>query len=264
MPALVEYIPKNSMVHRLNPVTKILWTFTVLILCFVFNEPLPIFIIFLSNLAVAALSGIINRILPVVRGLLIFSFILVLFQIFFVSDGNTLFYVLPFFKAGRITDMGLNLSMIMAFRMLATVSTVPILMMTTPMTDIVVVMVEKLKVPFKYTFMFVTALRFIPTFIAEMEQIMQAQMSRGYCSDTRNPFKKLVIILPLAVPLLISSVKKTENMAISMEVRGFGSGPRSHYREIVMQKADYCTIFLFIASILVCIMIKLLLPAPLF
>jgi len=249
MQAMVEYIQKDSPFHKLNPVTKIIWTFAVLILSFIFNDPLAIFAILLSNLAIAAVSGIIKQVLPVVKALFIFSFILILCQIFFVDSGNTLFYVLPFINAGRVTDIGLKMSLVMSFRMVATVSTIPILMMTTPMTDMVVVLVEKAKIPFKYAFMFITALRFIPTFISEMEQIMQAQMSRGYHSDTRNPFKKLVIIIPLAIPLLVSSIKKTEKMAISMEVRGFASGPRSSYRKVVMNTSDYTVIIGFIIII---------------
>lgn len=245
MPALVEYIPNDSLFHRLNPITKILWTFTVIVFSFMFDVPLVIFCVFASNLVIAAFSGILKQVMPAVKGLLIFSLLLILFQIFFVADGNTLFYAIPYLNIGRITDIGLDLSMVMALRMLSTVSTIPILMMTTQMTDIVAVMVEKFRVPFKYAFMFVTALKFIPVFTGEMEQILQAQMSRGYNSDTKNPFKKFMIIIPLAIPLLVSSVKKTEKMAVSMEARGFGSGPRSHYREISMNSPDYITIAVF-------------------
>lgn len=258
MPAMVEYISKESLIHRLNPITKIIWTFVVLIVCFMFDQPLFIFAVFLSNLVFAALSGIIKQVFPVVKALFMFSLLLILFQIFFVTDGNTLFYAIPWFNTGRITDLGLDLSLVMALRMLSTVSTIPILMMTTPMTDIVVVMVEKFKIPFKYAFMFITAIRFIPTFLEEMDQILQAQMSRGYHSDTKNPFKKFVIILPLAIPLLVSSVKKTEKMAISMEVRGFGTGTRSHYREIKMGNRDYCVIIGFLATIIICTAIRII------
>ncbi len=255
MPAMLEYIPKESLFHRLNPITKILWTFTVLIISFLFNDPLPIFIILLSNLLVAYASGIIKQVLPIIKALFIFSLILILFQIFFVNEGKTLFYVIPFANAGRVTDVGLKLSLVMSLRMVATVSTIPIMIMATQMTDLVVVLVEKLKIPFKYAFMFITALRFIPTLMGEIEQIMQAQMSRGYDSDTKNPFKKMVIIIPLAIPLLVSSVKKTEKMAISMEVRGFASGPRSYYRKIDMKKADYAALMVFAAVILACAII---------
>lgn len=245
MPAIVEYVQTDSLFHRLNPITKILWTLTVLIVSFLLNDPIPIFIVLLSNLLVAFMSGIIRQVLPVIKALFIFSFLLILFQIFFVDEGRVLFYAIPYFNIGKITDLGLNLSLVMSFRMVATVSTIPILMMTTSMTDMVVVLVEKLKIPFKYAFMFITALRFIPTFMGEIEQILQAQMSRGYHSDTKNPFKKIVIVIPLAIPLLVSSIKKTEKMAISMEVRGFASGPRSYFRKIVMRKADYTVLIAF-------------------
>ncbi|KNY25590.1 energy-coupling factor transporter transmembrane component T family protein [Pseudobacteroides cellulosolvens] len=251
MPAMIEYIQKDSFFHRLHPITKILWTFGVLIISFVFSSPLPIFIILLSNILIAAASGIIKEVFPAIKALFLFSLLLIAFQIFFVSDGNTLFYAIPFTDIGRITDIGLNLSLVMSFRMVATVSTIPILMMTTPMTDLVVVLVEKLKIPFKYAFMFITALRFIPTLLGEIEQILQAQMSRGYNSDTKNPFKKMIIVIPLAIPLLVSSIKKTEKMAISMEARGFASGPRSYYRKIVMRKADYAALFTLVTAIFV-------------
>ena len=249
MPALVEYIKGDSFFHRLNPITKIIWTFTVIILSFIFASPAAIFAMFLSNIAIAVSCGLFKKILPVVKGLFIFSVLLVLFQIFFVTDGKTLFYVVPYFNIGRITDTGLNLSLVMSLRMIATVSTIPIMMMTTSMTDMMAMLVEKARIPFKYAFMFITALRFIPTFMGEMEQILQAQMSRGYSCDTKNPFKKLVVVIPLAVPLLVSSVKKTGKMAISMETRGFGSGPRSHFRKINMKKADYAVLALFAAVI---------------
>ncbi|MCX7711483.1 MAG: energy-coupling factor transporter transmembrane protein EcfT [Clostridia bacterium] len=250
MPAMVEYIQTDSFFHRLNPITKILWTFAVLIISFLFNSPIPILVILLSNLLIALASGIIKQVLPMMKALFIFSFILILCQIFFVDEGKTLFYAIPYFNIGKVTDAGLNMSLVMSFRMVATVSTIPILMMTTPMTDMVVVLVEKLKIPFKYAFMFITALRFIPTLMGEIEQIMQAQMSRGYNSDTRNPFKKMVIVIPLAIPLLVSSIKKTEKMAISMEARGFASGPRSYFRKIVMGKADYAALVLLLTAIL--------------
>ncbi|NPV27073.1 MAG: energy-coupling factor transporter transmembrane protein EcfT [Firmicutes bacterium] len=242
MPAFVEYVKGDSFLHRLNPMTKIVWTFVVIILSFRFAEPIILAGILMSNLLIALVGRVFNRILPVIKGLFVFALFLVVFQIFFVTEGQTLFYVIPYFHLGRITDVGLNLSLVMALRMVNTVSTIPILLMTTPVTDIVVLLVDKLRVPFKYAFILTIALRFFPTFLNEMEQILQAQMSRGYQADTRNPFKKLVIVVPLAIPLLVSAAKKAEKMAISMEVRGFGAGPRSNHREIIMSTADYMTL----------------------
>ena len=153
MSVMVEYINGKSLLHRLNPLTKLIWTFLAIVLSFMFNSPQAIFGIFLANIAIAAACGVIKQLLPAIRGLLIFALILILFQVFFVTEGKTLFYIIPFINIGRVTDTGLRMSLIMASRMLATVSPIPVLMLTTPMTDIVVVMVDKLKVPFKYAFM---------------------------------------------------------------------------------------------------------------
>jgi energy-coupling factor transport system permease protein len=54
-----------------------------------------------------------------------------------------------------------------------------------------------------------------------MEGIMEAQISRGVELDTRNIIRKFKLLLPLCVPLLVSSVRKIEGGAISAELRGF-------------------------------------------
>lgn len=258
MSVMVEYVKKDSLIHKLNPLTKIIWTFVVLIISFMLSEPALLLAILFLNLIFAALGRVINQVIPILKGLMVFAGILILFQIFFVDEGNTLLLLVPYQNWSRITDTGLELSFVMALRMLATVSAIPILMLTTPMTEIIFVLTENLRIPFKYAFMFITALRFIPAFLDELDLILQAQMSRGYHSDTRNPFKRFVIILPLAIPLLVSSVKKTEKTAISMEVRGFGSGPRSHFKELKMRKLDYYIVSLFSLIIVITLALKLL------
>jgi energy-coupling factor transport system permease protein len=244
MSAPVEYIPGNSIFHRLNPLTKILWTFSVIIVCFVTENPAAILCVFVTNLIIAAISNIIRQMAPSIKGLLIFCAVVSVCQVFFIKEGTIMFYAFPWLRLGPITDRGLRHCVLVSLRMLSTVSTIPMLMMTTPMTDIITVMTQKLRLSYKYSFMLITALKFIPAFIYEMDQVMQAQMSRGYNSDTKNPFRKLSIIIPLAIPLLITSINKSRLLAISMEVRGFGSGQRSCYRDCSMGNADYIVIII--------------------
>jgi energy-coupling factor transport system permease protein len=99
------------------------------------------------------------------------------------------------------------------------------------MGDISNVLNRYLKIPYKYTFVLTTAMRFIPLFSDEMAGIMEAQIARGVEFDTRNFFKKIRLLLPLCVPLLISSVRKIEGGAISAELRGFNfRTPSSGYK----------------------------------
>ncbi len=250
MSAFVEYIPGNSIFHRLNPITKILWTFSVMIVCFLTENPLAVLSVFIVNLVIAATGNIIRQMYPILRGLLVFCTILSLCQVFFIKEGTVVLYALPWFRLGPVTDRGIRLCVLISLRMLSTASTVPILLMTTPMSDIITAMTEKLRLPYKYSLMLTIALKFIPSFIDEMNQVMQAQMSRGYNSDTKNPFRKFLIIIPLAIPLLITSIQKSRLLAISMEVRGFGSGKRSCYKDCSMGNADYIAIIIMASFVL--------------
>jgi energy-coupling factor transport system permease protein len=254
----IEYQEKNTFIHSLNPITKLLWTFTIIIISFVFNDYRMILLLLLLNIIVSAFARVIDVIVPFIYKLLIFALFLVLLQIFFITDGNIIFSLIPSKGLLNITDIGLKTNLIMVTRMLAMVSTIPIFITVTSITDIVVVMVEKLKVPVKYTFMFTTAVRFIPLFISQMDQILQAQKSRGIETETKNPVKKLKLILPIAVPLLLSSIRKSEMMAISMETRGFGEGERTHYKEISIKRKDIVCIIVMLLIILISIYLRIM------
>lgn len=73
----------------------------------------------------------------------------------------------------------------------------------------------------------------------EMDQIIQAQCSRGHRLDSRNFITKFLSICPLAIPLMITSVKKAERLAISMETRGFGCGKRTYLHQINFRTVDW-------------------------
>lgn len=129
-----------------------------------------------------------------------------------------------------------------------------IILTVTRMSDITNVMVQKLHIPYKYTFAFITALRFIPIFENEMTGIIEAQTARGVEFDTKNPVKKLKLLLPLCVPLLISSVKRIEGSAISAELRGFNLRRKdSGYKTYGFVVLDYFAILLSILILLTCI-----------
>ncbi|NLI91269.1 MAG: energy-coupling factor transporter transmembrane protein EcfT [Peptococcaceae bacterium] len=246
---LTEYVQGNSFIHRLHPLTKILWTLVVLFLSFLTSNPVFILVLLGLNVVIAFLSGLLSKMLPVFKGLIFFSLILILCQIFFVEEGKTIVYLFPFAKMGRITDQGLLLSLVMSLRMITTVSTIPILMMTTRMTDLASMLTGNLKLPYSYVFMFLTALQFIPAYFSEMQRILKAQMARGYESDTKNLIRKIRIIIPLAVPLLVMAVRRVQTRAVSMEIRGFGRKGRSNFRIIKPQKPDYVVTLLMLVTV---------------
>lgn len=96
-----------------------------------------------------------------------------------------------------------------------------LLLSVTQMSGLSGVLVQRLHVPYKYAFTLTTAIRFIPVFADSLSGIMEAQTARGVAFDTKNPFKKLGLILPLCMPLLISSVGRIHDTAAAAEMRGF-------------------------------------------
>jgi energy-coupling factor transport system permease protein len=111
-----------------------------------------------------------------------------------------------------------------------------------------------LRLPYKYAFTITTALRFIPIFTNEMGLIMEAQMARGVEFDTKNPIKKLALVLPLSAPLLISSVGRTNYIAMAAEVRGFYLRTRtSGVKHYPFKLLDAIAILLTVAIILLAI-----------
>ena len=113
--------------------------------------------------------------------------------------------------------------------------------MVTKLNDLANACVEVLHVPYRYAFTFTTALRFVPVFGQEMNAIMEAQTARGVEYDTKNPIKKLKLMLPLCVPLLISSVGKTDATALAAEQRGFYLRTRaSSYKRYPIKGLGHC------------------------
>lgn len=237
MSVVANYIQRDSAIHGLNPLTKLFWSVVLMTLSFIFRNPLVLAVLFLSIIWVAHQAKILKEMFPVFKGLLYFAGFFLLFQIFFIPEGNTIFAV-PGTNWFRITDQGLIVSLGLGARLMVIAASFPVLLATTQVKDLVVVLVEKIKIPYTYAFMFITSLRFIPTFMNEMEQIIQAQCSRAHRLDSRNFITKFLSICPLAIPLMITSVKKAERLAISMETRGFGCGKRTYLRQIGFKSAD--------------------------
>ncbi|MDR3167150.1 MAG: energy-coupling factor transporter transmembrane protein EcfT [Treponema sp.] len=229
MTGLLDYLPGNSPLHRLNPLTKLILSFTLCLVCFLTDRLVLILGVIIFNLALAVLAGVIGRSLKILGSLVKFSLVLFVVQIFFIRRGTAIL-VLPFNIF--ITDRGLLFSLLFVSRLIAATMPLTLMFSVTRMDDIANVLTRYFRIPYKYTFVLTTAIRFIPLFAEEMAGITEAQIARGIEFDTGNFFKKIRLLLPLCVPLLIASVRKIEGGAISAELRGFNLRKRkSGYKQ---------------------------------
>ncbi|MCE5201127.1 MAG: energy-coupling factor transporter transmembrane protein EcfT [Synergistaceae bacterium] len=236
MGGFFDYIPGNSLLHRLNPMTKLILSLMLCAACFVTERHLFCAGITVLNVAMAAAAGIVYRALRMLKVLIKFCLFLFILQVFFIRDGHVLLR-LPLNII--ITDRGLSFSLLMVLRLIGATLPLALMLSVTKMSDLSNVLVSKAHIPYKYAFALTTAMRFIPVFSAEMVEIMEAQTARGVEFDTGNLFKKVRLIFPLCVPLLITSVRKTEGAAISAELRGFNCRTRgSGYKNYPFRTAD--------------------------
>lgn len=237
--AAVEYIAKDSLVHQMNTLTKLVWALLVMTGGLLFSDYRYLVTLFGSVLLVAVVARVLKDLLPVIAGLSVFALILMLLQMLLFNEGEKIFFLIPVINVLPVTDQGLFSGLAMSFRMLTLVFSFLVVMTTTQTRDIILTLVEKIKVPYDYAFMFMTALRFVPTFMGEVKKITEAQQARGFALEGWNPIKKIKAYAPVAVPLVLISLNKAENLAMAMETRGYGSGPRTYLREPKMHMLDY-------------------------
>lgn len=242
MKGFLDYIPGSSYLHRLNPLTKLILALMICIAAFISANHIFLVMLILINLGIGAQAGIFTRSVMLLKGLFKLCIIIFLLQVLFIRDGNLLIK-LPLNIV--ITDVGISSAFIIVFRLVTATMPLALMLSITQMNDLSNVLVTKLGIPYPYAFTLTTAMRFIPVFANEMAGIMEAQTSRGVQLDTGNIFKKIRLVLPLCVPLLITSVRKIEGSAISAEIRGFHLRKKnSCYKKYVINTNDICVIII--------------------
>ncbi|MDR3345453.1 MAG: energy-coupling factor transporter transmembrane protein EcfT [Oscillospiraceae bacterium] len=216
---MLTYYPGKTFLHRLDPTLKVLFAFTISTACFVFANIFVLLGILLFEFLLALSCGLWKWGLRSILGLLKLCALLFVIQILTYGDGDVL---LRLYGDWVITFEGAEIGLILTLRITASALPLALMLRVTKPTALANSLYRYLHIPYKYAFAFGMAMRFIPIFAEEMAEIMEAQTARGVELDTRSFFKKIRLLMPLCVPLLLSSVRKIETATISAELRGFG------------------------------------------
>lgn len=252
---MLEYIPRDSIIHKLHPLTKLLWAVVVMVLSLVFNNPWYLAAVILTVIAVGFIGKVGKDTLVYLSALLLVAGFVFIFQILFRPEGEVLFTVFPpsWPVVGGwlpVTNVGIRYGFAMSLRMIALVSVLPVILTTTQPRDIVMALVENLHVPYDYAFMFTTALRFMPVILSEVNTISQAQRSRAYAIEGWNPIRKLQAFAPIAMPIVFIAIEKADRLGLCMELRGYGSENRTYLRTISMQIMDWAAVIFMILVVI--------------
>lgn len=244
-----QYIPGNSLVHRLDPRTKILLTLAYMILLFALNN----FYGYIFPVVFLILATILSRISVryLLKGLKPLIFIITLTFVLnsFMIKGRVIYELGPL----DITYEGLVQGAFMAIRLILLITGTSLLTLTTSpisLTD----GIERLLSPFKkvgvpaheLAMMMTIALRFIPTLLEETDKIMKAQMARGADFESGNLINRAKNLVPLLVPLFISAFRRADDLAMAMEARCYRGGEnRTRLKELKMTFIDMATFAVF-------------------
>ena len=186
---VIDYMPGDTLLHRLNPVVKLGLAAAIIIGIFLSDTYVALLGFLALTLALGAYAGVVDRLLSLLKLLIPLALIMLVLQLAFMRDGNVVW--------GFITDTGLITGSKACLRLLGVALPLILMLMVTKLNDLANACVEVLHVPYRYAFTFTTALRFVPVFGQEMNAIMEAQTARGVEYDTKNPVKKLKLMLPL-------------------------------------------------------------------
>lgn len=231
MASVLDYSEGTTLLHRANPVTKVVLAVCVCVATFLAQGYGMLLGVLLFLVALGAYAGILRRTLALLAGFLSLGALMLLVQTVVVRSGTPLFL--------WVTDQGLDRGARVALRLVAFALPLVMMLSLTRLTDLANATVEVLHVPYRYAFTITTALRFVPIFSQQMAKIVEVQTARGVDFDTPNPLRRLRLMLPLAAPLLISSVARADDTALAAEERGFYlRGRESSYKRYPFSAVD--------------------------
>ncbi len=253
-----QFFPGNSLLHRMDPRIKLALTFAYIIVIFVPQNwvGLGVAVAFLA--LCVRLSHIPPRILlkglkPVLP-LLIFTSLINMFYV----DGRPLFSFWIF----SVSAEGIYTAVFIALRILCLIAASSLLTYTTSPTTLTDAL-ERLMNPLRFlrvpvheiAMMMTIALRFIPTLIEETDKIMAAQKARGADMESGNLLQRVRALIPVLVPLFVSSFRRAYDLATAMECRCYHGGEgRTRMKQLRMSARDYValgTMILLVAAMIV-------------
>ena len=256
---LGQYFPGQSVIHRLDPRTKLTMLVVYIVALFLAEGWVSyglvfVFLAVVIRLSTIPLKSILRGMKPLVM-ILIFTGVL---NLFFTQDGEVLvkFWVLT------VTSGGLSRALMMMARILMLISGTFLLTYTTSpiaLTDGLEALMNPLKkvgVPVhELSMMMCIALRFIPTLIEETDKIMSAQKARGADFESGSLTDRAKALIPILVPLFISAFRRADELATAMECRCYQGGEgRTKMKQLHYHREDflsYCVGAVLLAAVIV-------------
>ena len=258
-----QYYATDSLIHRMDPRFKLVEMITFIVFIFLASDfasllllaAVIVLVMLLSRVPMALYLRNLKPIIPIV----IFTALL---NALYVGEGQMLFswWIIEITSGGlwRAAFMSLRILLLILISSVLTYTTTP-----TALTD----GIESLFSPLKFiglgevvhtlAMMMTIALRFIPTLTDETQKIMAAQKARGADLETGGLFKRLKGLMPILIPLLISSIRRAYELAEAMDCRCYHGGKgRTRMKKLIPALRDYMAVLVLVAVLAIIILLR--------
>lgn len=242
------YYLVDTYLHQLDARVKVSATAIVMTLLFFLSNFWSFLLIFCSLLGVMIYARLPFRLFQGFRSLRFFLILTLLLSMFLVPGERILFE----WRAIYATLEGVNVGLILVIRIILMLFTTTILTMTTTSIELTNALaylfspLQKLRLPVAESALMINlALRFVPTIMEEKDRIVDAQKARGVNFEATGISQKAKNLVPVIVPLILSSFKRADDLALAMEARCFKiERKRTSYRMMRMTRRDYITLLI--------------------
>ena len=241
-----------SPIHNLDPRMKFVYVCAVFVAAILFSEILPLVVLFLMPIPFVLLAGVKKEWLRSLRGaafLAAFIFLVNILSTFFTSG-----YVL--------TAANVETAAAMTLRFVVLVESFSVFFLTTS-PDHLGLALEQTRVPYEFAFAFTTAVRFVPVLAEEAQTIMDAQKARGLELEKGNFLKRIRNYVPVLIPLIVSAIRRSLELAEAMESRAWGATKkRTNLYALKLHRGDFALLAITIGVLVVAICVRLYISVP--
>jgi len=243
-----------SPIHNLDPRIKFIYVCAIFAAAILFLELLPLIILFLIQVPFVILAGVKHEWLRSMRGAAFLA------TIIFLTN-----FIFSFIGAGYIvTPSNLEYAIAMTLRFIVLIESFSVFFLTTS-PDHLGLALEQTRIPYEFCFAFTTAVRFVPVLAEEAQTIMDAQKARGLELESGNFLKRIRNYIPILIPLIVSAIRRSLELAEAMESRAWGATEnRTNLYVLKMHRGDLVLIAITAGILTVAIYVRLFLGIPSF
>jgi len=242
-----------SPIHNLDPRVKFFYVIAMFAVAVLYMELIPLIVLFMIQLPFVLVAKVTRQWIKSMRGAVFLASIIfftnLIFSYLYPGEEQTLPQILEHSTA-------------MTLRFIVLIESFSIFFLTTS-PDHLGLALEKSRVPYEFCFAFTTAVRFVPVLAEEAQTIMDAQKARGLELEKGNFLKRVRNYIPILIPLIVNSIRRSLELAEAMESRAWGATKnRTNLYELKLHKGDYLLIAITLSLIVLAVYIRLYVPIP--